>query len=102
MRPTQGFSEPLFCIKGLEGKTWAVIAGASAAEALERAERVRRELPGLPRREQLTAEYLRSGPVKDAAYYGGGYFSFLDSVLEQYDAGELVCPKCGQVNPDAL
>jgi len=101
-RVTRGFSEPLFCIKGREArkgqvdKTWAVIAGASGAEALERVERLRRELPGLPRREQLRAEFLRSGPVHDAPFYAGGYFSFLDDVLEQFDAGELVCPFCGR------
>jgi len=101
-RVTRGFSEPLFCIKGRaarkgqEDKTWAVIAGASAAQALERVERLRRELPGLPRREQLRAEFLRSGPVHDAPFYAGGYFSFLDDVLEQFDAGELVCPFCGR------
>jgi len=102
VKATAGFSEPLFCIKGRavrkgkEDKTWAVIAGASAAQALERVERLRRELPGLPRREQLRAEFLRSGPVQDAPFYAGGYFSFLDDVLEQFDAGELVCPFCGR------
>ena len=102
VRVTAGFSEPLFCIKGRvvkqgqEDKTWAIIAGASDAEALERVERLRRELPGLPRREQLRAEFLRSGPVRDAPFYAGGYFSFLDDVLEQFEAGELVCPVCGR------
>ena len=102
VKATAGFSEPLFCIKGRavkkgeEDKTWAIIAGASAAQALERVERLRRELPGLPRREQLRAEFLRSGPVHDAPFYAGGYFSFLDDVLDQFDAGELVCPVCGR------
>lgn len=102
VKATAGFSEPLFCIKGRavrkgkEDKTWAIIAGASAAQALERVERLRRELPGLPRREQLRAEFLRSGPAHDAPFYAGGYFSFLDGVLEQFDAGELVCPVCGR------
>jgi hypothetical protein len=102
VKATVGFSEPLFCIKGRvvrkgkEDKTWAIIAGASAAQALERVERLRRELPGLPRREQLRAEFCRSGPVHDAPFYAGGYFSFIDDVLEQFDAGELVCPVCGR------
>ena len=102
VKATAGFSEPLFCIKGRvvkkrqEDRTWAIIAGASGSEALERVERLRRELPGLPRREQLRAEFLRSGPVHDAPFYAGGFFSFVDGVLELLDAGELVCPACGR------
>jgi len=97
---TGNVREPLFTIVNVaNGERLAVIGASSPEKALEYCERLERELDLPARREQLQAVYLEPGtPITGVGYYSSSFFQLLD----QLDAGELVCPMCGQLKTDSL
>jgi len=93
---TRYFNEPLFMISNAStGEKLAVIGASSPEEALDFCEMIRGEIT-LPPKELRKAAHVSTGPLHGVGFWSSAYFSYLTSILDLLDKGELICPACGR------